>query len=316
MMWPFDEGGLVLALYVATLALHAAFIGYVVAGTAYTLVQAARRADDPLAATVRDRLPFMLGCGITAGVAPLLFVQLLHQHRFYTANLLLGPRWMAVVPALIAGFYALYLAKGSPRLRRLALAAALACFGFVAWSWSELHELMKAEPAWRELYAAGTRMFVAGTIAPRFVVLTGAMATSFAMIAAWSAATSDRRRLACIALCARVVSVGGAIWLWQSGFVVDGAALGWLYVLAAALVVEAGAWFATWRAPGQRALAVATAAGTTAIVAAVVVRETPRVALIEPTHELAVNAGGAVVFAIALVAGIAAIGYVIRLARS
>src|SRR5262245_4673257 len=74
LMWPFDRGGGVLALYVATLALHAVFIGYVVAGTAYAVVQALRRADDPLAATVRDRLPFMLGCGITAGVAPLLFI--------------------------------------------------------------------------------------------------------------------------------------------------------------------------------------------------------------------------------------------------
>src|SRR5688572_30449576 len=140
-MWPFDRGGGVLALYVATLALHAVFIGYVVAGTAYALVSSLRRAaggdDDALAKTIRDRLPFMLGCGITAGVAPLLFVQLLHQQRFYTANLLLGPRWMAVVPALIVGFYALYVAKLSARLRKLALAAALVCFTFVAWSWSE-----------------------------------------------------------------------------------------------------------------------------------------------------------------------------------
>src|SRR4029079_14901328 len=119
----------VLALYVATLALHAAFIGYVVAGTAYALLR-----DDALARTVRDRLPFMLGCGITAGVAPLLFVQLLHQHRFYTANLLLGPRWLAVVPALILGFYALYVGKLSARFRTPALAVGILCFLFVAWS--------------------------------------------------------------------------------------------------------------------------------------------------------------------------------------
>src|SRR5678816_2594181 len=135
MMWPFDRGGIVLALYVATLAVHAAFIGYVVAGTAYSLAR-----DDALSRTVRDRLPFMLGCGITAGVAPLLFLQLMHQQRFYTANLLLGPRWLAVVPALIAGFYALYI--GKTRWRRAAYGIALACFAFVAWSWSELHELM------------------------------------------------------------------------------------------------------------------------------------------------------------------------------
>lgn len=315
-MWPFDHGGGVLALYVATLALHAVFIGYVVAGTAYSLVQALRRPDDALAATVRDRLPFMLGAGITAGVAPLLFIQLLHQQRFYTANLLLGPRWMAVVPALITGFYALYLAKLSTRWRKLALAVGLACFAFVAWSWSELHELMKADPVWREFYAAGQRFFVTAAIAPRLVILGGAMATTFAMIAAWSATDDDRKRLALIAVVARTISIAGAVWLWRGGFVVDGPARAWLVVLAPTVIVELAGWLMLLRAPSERALAIATGAGTGAIVAAVVVRETPRVALIEPTHELAVNAGGAIVFAVALVAGVAAIAYVIRLARS
>jgi hypothetical protein len=315
-MWPFDRGGGILALYVATLALHAVFIGYVVAGTAYALVQALRSSDDPLAATVRDRLPFMLGAGITAGVAPLLFVQLLHQHRFYTANLLLGPRWMAVVPALITGFYALYLAKQSLRFRRLALAVALGCFTFVAWSWSELHELMNASPVWHEFYAAGKRVFLAASIAPRFVLLAGAMAATFAMVAAWSADDRARKRLAAIALVARGVSIAGAAWLWQSGFTAAGPAFAWLVVLAVATAVDVIAWLLMLRAPSERVLALATGAGTGAIVAAVIVRETPRVPLIEPTHELAVNAGGLLVFAIALLVGIAAIVYVIRIARA
>ena len=314
-MWPFDRGGGILALYVATLALHAVFIGYVVAGTAYALVQSLRRSDDPLAATVRDRLPFMLGAGITAGVAPLLFVQLMHQQRFYTAQLLLGPRWMAVVPALIVGFYALYLAKQSLRFRRLALAVALGCFTFVAWSWSELHELMQADAAWHEFYAAGKRFFLASAIAPRFVIFAGAMATTFAMVAAWSAADAERKRLAVIALASRAVSIGGAFWLWQNGFAIAGPALAWFAVLAAAVAVELVGWVLMLRAPSERVLALITGAGTSAIVAAVIVRETPRIAVIEPTHELAVNAGGVVVFLVALAVGVAAIAYVIRLAR-
>src|SRR5688500_20316284 len=107
MMWPFDRGGGILALYIATLALHAVFIGYVVAGTAYALVQTVRRADDAVATTVRDRLPFMLGCGITAGVAPLLFIQLMHNQRFFTANHWLGPCWILVITALHARFSAI-----------------------------------------------------------------------------------------------------------------------------------------------------------------------------------------------------------------
>jgi hypothetical protein len=309
-MWPFDVGGGVLALYIATLALHAVFVSYVVVGTAYVLL----RRNDSLADVVRDRLPFMLGCGITAGVAPLLFVQLLHQHRFYTANLLLGVRWLAVVPALIAGFYALYIAKTTARGRRVALAGALACFAFVAWSWSELHELMQVDPEWRAFYAAGKRVYLATSIVPRLVAIGGGMATAFATVAAWSADDATRRRLALLALLGRLVSAGGAVWLWQLGVSLEGPALAWLVVLALACAVEAAGWIAVrWRGKG---LAVATAAGSGALVAAIVVREAPRVALIEPTHALAEGAGGALVFALLAIAGIAAIAWIVRVTRS
>ncbi|HTL34896.1 MAG TPA: hypothetical protein VL326_17325 [Kofleriaceae bacterium] len=311
MTWPFSEGGGLLALYLATLALHAVFIGYVVAGTAFVLF----RRHDPMAATVRDRLPFMLGAGITAGVAPLLFIQLLYQHRFYTANLLLGPRWLAVVPVLIVGFYGLYIQKVSDKWRRPAQMVALACFVFVGWSWSELHELMKADPAWHDFYAAGQRVYFAGSIAPRAAVLFPAMATSFAMIAAWSANGDARQRLALLAIGSRFVSIGGAVWLWRGGFTVDGAAFAWFLVLAAAVVVEIVAWALTWRAPTDGRLAVATAAGTSALVAATVVREAPRIPLLEPAREIADQAGGSLVFAAAFVIGGLAIAWVIKTAR-
>ena len=48
--------------------------------------------SDPLAAPLRDWLPFVLSAAITAGIAPLLFVQILYQRAFYTANLLLFNR--------------------------------------------------------------------------------------------------------------------------------------------------------------------------------------------------------------------------------
>ncbi|HEX4451253.1 MAG TPA: hypothetical protein VH143_10310 [Kofleriaceae bacterium] len=304
MIWPFDgPSGGVLALYIATLALHAAFVSYVVAGSAYALVRADAVADD-----VRSRLPFMLGCGITAGVAPLLFVQLLHQHRFYTAHLLAGPRALAIVPALIAGFYGLYLAKSSPRWRRIALTVALACFAFVAWSWSELHELMQADPEWAAFYAAGDRFYASSQLAPRLIVLFGAMATQFAAIAAWFVA--NRRGLARIAIGGRIVSVAGAIWLWRAGFHVEGPARPWLDLLAAAVAIDTVAWsVVAFRARRELALTIATGAGAAALLAAAVVREAPRVALIEPAHG---PAGGAIAFAVAIAIGGAAIAWVIR----
>ena len=199
-MFPSGSTLLWLALYLLTFALHAVFVGYVVVGTGYALVQAMRRSDDPIAERVRDRLPFMLGCGITAGVAPLLFLQLLHQEKFYSANLVLGPRWGAVVPALIAGFYALYLAKANPRWRRLALGVGLGCFLFVAWSWTEIHLLMEDAPAWREMYAASERLYGNPAVVPRLLLWLGVMTTLFGAVAIWWARGAERQRLAVIAL--------------------------------------------------------------------------------------------------------------------
>ena len=304
-MWPFAQTRepIVLALYLGTLALHAVFVSYVVIGTAFALV----RKRDPLAAMVRDRLPFMLGCGITAGVAPLLFIQLMHQRRFYTAELLLGPRWFAVVPALVIGFYALYVAKSSERWRRIALGTGVVCFAFVAWSWSEQHELMQADPEWAAFYAAGHRVFTAATVAPRFAIAMGAMATLFATVAAWSA--QQRTQLAVIAILGRFVAVGGAVWLWRSGFVVEGPAVAWFGILVAASAIDTVAWLVVTKRPSDLVLAIATAGGTAALLSAAVVREAPRIALIE-THADSSSAGWA--FAIALVVGIAAIAWVVR----
>jgi hypothetical protein len=251
----------------------------------------------------------MLGCGITAGVAPLLFIQLLYQRRFYTANLLLGPRWLAVVPALIAGFYALYLAKQSDRWKKLALAGALACFVFVAYSWTELHELMQADAAWRDFYAAGQRIFVDGDIAPRMLVWLGGMATLFAAVSAWSAG-APVRRLAVIALAGRAVSVAGGAWLVHRGFPVD-AAWGWL--LVAAIAVDAVGWLAAWRRSDGPGLLVATAGGAAALIAAVCVREAPRLALVDPVRG---EPGGGVVFAVTLALGVAAMVWVVRTVRA
>jgi hypothetical protein len=315
-MWPFDASieSLWLALYLASFALHAVFVSYVAAGTAYALVAALRRSADPVAARVRDWLPFMLGAGITAGVGPLLFLQLLHQRRFYTANLLLGPRWGAVVPALIIGFYALYLAKASERWRGLALGAGTLCFGFVAWSWTELHQLMQADPAWRAMYAAGARFHLELAVVPRLATWLGVMLALFATVAAWSAAPAQRRRLAGLALAGLATSSAASIaTITMSAFE---PAHGWTYLLIAAAVIAALGWAWTARRPDGPGLTLATAATAAALFAGAIVREAPRLALIERSRATAVDSGGRLVFLVTLAFGIMAIAWVVRTVRS
>jgi len=316
-MWPFDASieSLWLALYLASFALHAVFVSYVAAGTVYALIAALRGSADPIAARARDWLPFMLGAGITAGVGPLLFVQLLYQRRFYTANLVMGPRWGAVVPALIVGFYALYLAKASDQRRRLALGVGAACFGFVAWSWTELHQVMEADGAWRAMYAAGERFHLDAAIAPRLAIWAGAMLALFATVAAWPAAAAERRRLAGLALAGLIACAATSAAVAVVRRELD-PAHGWTYLLAAAAIAAALGWGWTARRPDGPGLSVATAATTAALVAGAVVREAPRLALIEHGRATAVGSGGLPVFVITLAIGAAAIAWVVRTARA
>jgi hypothetical protein len=315
-MWPFDASieSLWLALYLASFALHAVFVSYVAAGTGYALVAALRRSADPIAERARDWLPFMLGAGITAGVGPLLFLQLLHQRRFYTANLLLGPRWGAVVPALIVGFYALYLAKASERWRRVALAAGVACFLFVAWSWTEIHLVMQADPAWQAMYGAGARFYLDAAVLPRLALWLGAMLALFATVAAWQAAPSERRRLAALALAGLVIAGGAS----AAAIAIRGEldpAHGWTYLLIATVIAAALGWLVTLRRPAGPGLAVATSATTIALLAGAIVRESPRIELIERSRATAVDSGGIPLFFATLAVGIAAIAWVIRTVR-
>ena len=78
-----------LTLYVLTLVIHVLFVSYVLAGTAYLAAvhflpghPAAPRHKGGAAEALRDWMPLALSGTITAGVAPLLFIQILYQRAF------------------------------------------------------------------------------------------------------------------------------------------------------------------------------------------------------------------------------------------
>lgn len=181
-----------LVLYVGTWIVHAIFMNYVLAGSCYLAFNSVFGGSCRLAAKMRSWMPFMLSMAITAGIAPLLFLQILYKGNFYTANILLFYRWMAILPTLIAGFYLLYLSQtqwvlAKHRIIRAGVTLlAFACFLFVAWSWVENHILsMSGEDTWREQFTGGNPFFVSSELLPRLSVWFTTAFPTMALIAGW-----------------------------------------------------------------------------------------------------------------------------------
>lgn len=187
-----------LTLYVLTLVAHVVFMNYVLGGSAYLAFVsifrggAKQRHRSPAALVMRDWMPFALSAAITAGIAPLLFVQILYQERFYTANLLLFNRFMVILPVLIVAFYLLYVLK-SRRIGRWPLAlrtvvgiGAFASFLFVAWTWTENHLLsMQDQATWTAMFASGAIVYKSSETAPRLSLwFLGSLPTT-AMLVTW-----------------------------------------------------------------------------------------------------------------------------------
>lgn len=345
-----------------TLALHVVFMNYVLGGAIYLLwAQFARPRSaptdravvapddpasgvDPVAQKLAEWMPFAISAAITAGVAPLLFVQILYQREFYTANLLLFHRWMVMVPVLIVGFYLAYVMR-SPRFpsrsaaARLAVAAAMvACFLFAAWSWAENHLLSLARDEWAQHYEAGRMFYAAKGLAARVGVWVCSAMPTMSLLVAWQmrssrpelAARANRglARFALAGIAATVVCA--AIYTAGSQSAARATLSTWPNVcypvlMFASTAVLAVAWSgALLRAGtlGNGAIAMLTASQGVYVLAACATRELLRVSQIDMNalaarHANAATVGGFTVFLAFAVINAVAVAVCIRtVARS
>ena len=347
-MYPFDyptQTVFYLVLYGATLVLHVLPMNYVLAGSTYLAllgvweaVRGPALAQRPIVEVLRDWMPFALGVTITAAVAPLLFLQILYQRPFYTANLLLFHRWMAILPVLIVAFYLLYLQKSkrwhhfSAWIRAVVSVGILCCFAFVAWSWTENHLLStRGQAVWTEVYGSNRWFYLDPELMPRltvwyfgaFPVLAAALLAQF-----WTAGFTHRnadakpdpiteptiRTLAVLALGGLVASVaaGGGYFLFLEEPIRRRLTAPdvWPYLGAATLGlgVQAAVWYRVWRRASLsgRALACLCLSVVGAVGSATALREARRTSTIDlnqyaSLHVEASNVGGLGVFLFFLV---------------
>lgn len=341
-----------LALAAATLVLHVVFMNYALAGTLFVAGAAvagrysgrlAEGGTGSLEKVVRDWLPSAVSGAITAGIAPLLFVQMVYQKAFYTANLLLFNRWMAILPVLIAAIYLMYLVKSRTLARSRAAKAAAGLgagllVGYVALAFVENHLVSLAAGSWPAMYETSASMLGSWALWLRMAMWSAGAFPLFAALAAWQllrgaggAGEADRSRaartLALLALCG-----GGLALLASLGYARESRAFassalsvaGLPFTCFAALgtAVAGAAWVVILvRRRLHGALVAAAIAGSTLVVIGMtVVREVQRLAQLSGTtgapREPAFG-GGFVVFALFAILGIAVIAWIVRtVARS
>ena len=341
-----------LTLYVLTFALHQAFMHYVLAGSLYvawaTLFPGRAsipRAEQPLAATLRDWMPFLLSAAITAGVAPLLFVQIVYQREFYTANLLLWWRWLLVVPVLIVAFYLLYLLKSSllsrwPHIARSTVAlGTAACFVFVGYSWTANHLLGNAAAHWPDVYATGRLPFDWTTLILRMLVWLGGSFATLSAIAGWQLLYRQKREddqfdvietrtLALMSLTGLAVAlVAGVAYLMDVDaasrrLVFGGFALPYFVLAIAGLILQITAWSLSHRAGrlDGRWLTTASLGAVFSLLGVSVIREALRIGVVDfaslvPRHAQAATVGGFAVFVISAVLASLLIAWSVWLVR-
>lgn len=55
------------------------------------------------------KIPTLFALGINFGVAPLLFMQVIYGHLFYTSSVLMATYWILIIPSLISAYYGVYI---------------------------------------------------------------------------------------------------------------------------------------------------------------------------------------------------------------
>lgn len=346
-VFPFELPGATvfyLGLFVATLIVHFVFMSYVLAGSVWVLAGqfVTRNKPSDIAGTLSDWMPVMLSGAITAGVAPLLFIQILYRPQFYTANLLQFNRWMAILPVLIVLFYLAYLIKAQGDRRSLIQkVAALVSVGavlFIAWSWSGNHVLSLQQLAvWQDHYAGTSGAQEQRLVGLRLAVWITMTFPVLSCLLMWQMRFCEPgdtgqppgiARTASVAICGSVLCLT-MVFLLGSEFTAEvqralmSSGLPWLLMAGAGLITQLSGWVLRLRARVDTTMTrwLVTSGIALLLTGVMMARELVRIVSLGErvdfaTHADAATAGGLWLFiTFAVINGVAAV-WCLRLVRN
>ncbi len=147
---------LITSLHLLTLTLHFVAMNFVVGGLVLVLSSRSQgRWSDPLSLRFVRLFPVVMAATVTFGVAPLLFLQLVYGRGIYSASIVSGWFWLAIVVAVIVSYYALYGASFSHKTSRRGIYLAIALIGavYVSLVYSSVFSMMERPELLKRLYA-------------------------------------------------------------------------------------------------------------------------------------------------------------------
>lgn len=176
-----------------TFVCHLLAMNFVLGGAMIALVERSRRGANELTRWFETRIPAAIALTVTLGVAPLLFVQALYGHLFYSSSVLMAWPWFLVIPVLIASYYSSYLLsfRGAALTTGSRVASWILLVGLVVIAFVYVNNMTLAirPESWAAKYfesARGWHLNLSDpTFVPRFLHMVVAAAAVAGMMLAW-----------------------------------------------------------------------------------------------------------------------------------
>jgi hypothetical protein len=166
--WPVFE-----ILGVLLFMLHILFVNVVLGGSLLAFFGKGPGRSE-LTDVLAKKIPTALALGVTIGIAPLLFVQVIYGHLIYSSSILMAVYWLLVIPLLILAYYGTYIhaRTGVRWLSRTAIGLAALIFLYIAFIYTNNMTLMLQPEKWSAYFSnrSGTILNLGdATVWPRYL---------------------------------------------------------------------------------------------------------------------------------------------------
>lgn len=136
--------------------LHIILVNAVLGGALIVLIKRFTGNDDESVniwhMPVAQKLPVMIALGINMGVPPLLFLQVVYGHLFYSSSVLMAVYWILIIPLLILAYYGTYIHiyryGKSPWFSKLSLLTAVILILYIGFMLVANNALMEQPESW------------------------------------------------------------------------------------------------------------------------------------------------------------------------